>query len=346
VHKNATEELNATKELTFGPGTFDELKKDPNFIAAYGSIPTFSTSDERKQWLSNLDKIYTKANKKYDKEMSKYFDPNGSVIGYGYTIDGVIQVTIKKGHKISTDKENAIYKLFSNYGQEINITDTPVVFVYGDVFIPASRASYWRPLIGGLQIISDGNGQAGMSTLGFAAKTSSGTKGFIVSEHAAPFIGSGVYQPTASSANYIECVAKHSNTFADASWVPNSNVRAMIYEYDTDHTRNVVSYQNRPDVGDLVYKSGITTGETGGYVTQIGTTRDDAGVGRTLYEQCIAHFRCDLGDSGSPVYYRLYNPNNVEIVGIFWGKDSTGTYGAFSPVSGIHNDLGVYPLKV
>ncbi len=183
-----------------------------------------------------------------------------------------------------------------------------------------------------------------MSTLGFAAKTSGGTKGFVVSEHAAPFIGSQVYQPSASSSDYIGSVSKLSSNHADASWFVNSSVRAVIYEYDTDHTLNVVSYQNDPDLGDLVYKSGITTGETGGYVTAIGSTRYDSGVGRTLDNQCIAHLNCDYGDSGSPVYYRLATPNSAKIVGIFWGKDSTGTYGIFSPVSGIHNDLGVYPL--
>lgn len=182
AQENTTRELNATADLTFGSGTFDELKKDTNFIAAYGNIPDFKNLEERKQWLSTLSTVYTKANDNYDKEMSKYFYPNGSVIFYGYTIDGVIQVTIKKGQKIDKDTENSIYKLFSNYGQEINVTNTPVVFVYGDTFIPASRASYWRPIIGGIRIVSDGNGHASTSTLGFAAKTSGGTKGFVVSE--------------------------------------------------------------------------------------------------------------------------------------------------------------------
>lgn len=95
-------------------------------------------------------------------------------------------------------------------------------------------------------------------------------------------------------------------------------------------------------MGDLVYKSGVTTGETGGQVTQIGTIRYDSGVGRTLYDQCVAQITSAPGDSGSPVYYRLATPNSAKIVGILWG--STGTTSVFSPVSGIHNDLGVYPL--
>ncbi|AKB54980.1 MULTISPECIES: S1 family peptidase [Methanosarcina] len=344
----ASAQENATKkELSFGPGTLDELKKDTNFIAAHGSIPAFETLEERQQWLDKLNKTYTKANENYDKKISKYFYPNGSVIAYGYTIDGVLKVVIEKGQELDKTKENEIYNLFSKYGQEIGVKDTPVVFVYGDFPVPTSRTSSWRPLIGGIKIVSDGNGGSVTSTLGFAARTDSGTKGFVIVEHAAPFIGSSVYQPTASSANLVGRVAKYSNTRADASWVPCSNVRPVIYDYDTDHTRNVVSYGD-PAVGDMVFKSGIATGRTNGYVTETGTYRYNSGVGRTLYNQCIAAYRCDGGDSGSPVY--ILSGTGAKIVGIHWG--GVGTHSSngystsiFSPVSGIHNDLGVYPLK-
>lgn len=333
-----------TKELTFGPETIDKLKSNPDFIAAHGSIPTFATSEERKQWLDKLDKVYTKANKNYKTEISKYFYPTGPVIAYGYTIDGVIEVTIKKGDKSDTAKENAIYDLFSNYGQENNVKNIPLVVVYGDFPVKTSRSSDWKNmggLIGGIQIVSDGNGGAAVSTLGFAAKTSSGTKGFVVAEHAAPFIGSAIYEPTASSSNYVGSVAKYSNTEADASWVPSTNVRAVIYDYDTDHTRNVVSYGD-PAVGNMVYKSGITTGRTNGQVTAKKTTKLDVGVGRTLYNQCLAQFSCEPGDSGSPVYI-LSGTTGAKIVGILWGQNGASS-SYFSPVSGIHNDLGVYPL--
>jgi hypothetical protein len=33
--------------LTFGPETLNKLKNNPDFIAAYGSIPAFTTSKER-----------------------------------------------------------------------------------------------------------------------------------------------------------------------------------------------------------------------------------------------------------------------------------------------------------
>jgi len=338
---------NATIALTFGPGTLDVLKKNPNFIAAYGNIPAFSNQSEREQWLSNLDIIYSKANKMCDKEMSKYFIPNGPVTGYGYTIDGVLEVTIKKGRQIDTAKQNEIYNLFSNYGQEINLKDIPITFVHDD-FVPTSRSSTWRPLIGGIQIVSDGNGGPAQSTLGFATKATDGTTGFLVAEHAIGGIGSGVYQPTASSANYIGSVSKYANNYADAALVPSSNVRAVIYDFDTDSTRNVVSYGD-PSKGDTVYKSGISTGKTNGQVTAILTTKYNNGLGKYLYNQCVAAYRCDYGDSGSPVFEA--SGIDAKIVGIHWGGDGTYTPGygysssIFSPVSGIHNDLSVYPLK-
>jgi streptogrisin B len=336
-------EENVTKELTFGPDTFDVLKKDPNFIGAYGNIPAFSNQDDRKQWLDTLDKVYTKATKNFKNDMSKNFYPNGSVIAYGYTIDGVLQVTIKKGQKIDTDKENEIYNLFSNYGQELNVTNIPLTIVYGDLLVPTSRASYWRPLIGGIQLVSDASGGAVSSTLGFAAKTSSGTKGIVVVGHAVAGIGSSVYQPTSSY--YVGSVTSCPEYDADAAWVPYTNVNAKIYDYDTDVTKTVKSYGN-PSVGQYVYRSGITKGRTAGTITSK-TSAYDSGIGRTLDDQYIAGYSCDYGDSGSPVY--VFVTGGVKVLGIHWGGVGTHTSsgfssGIFSSVADVHNELGVYPL--
>jgi len=81
--ENTTE--NAT--LTFGPGTLDELKNNPDFIAAYGSIPAFRTLEEREQWLDTLENVYQDVIPK----MSEYMYPKGPVTAYGYTIDGVFR---------------------------------------------------------------------------------------------------------------------------------------------------------------------------------------------------------------------------------------------------------------
>lgn len=344
AEENAAKELNATAELTFGPGTFDELKKDPNFIAAYGNIPAFSTSEEREKWLDALDKVYTEANDNFEKEMSKYFYPNGPVIAYGYTIDGVLKVAIEKGQKIDTAKENELYGLFSNYGQNIAVKDVPLIVVYEDLPTPTSRTSSWRPIIGGIKICTEKPDGIKQSTLGFSAQTSSGTKGYVVAGHAAPSIGDQIWQPIAGpSANKVGTVSKVGGHYADASWVPYSNVAARIYDTDTDVLKDVKSHENAA-IGDTVYKSGITTGKSYGSVTEIRTSYDNP-LG-TLYRQYVAGYKCDGGDSGAPVY--VYVSGGVKIVGIHWG--GVGTYNSgystsiFSPVSGVQSDLGVTPL--
>src|SRR5690606_18501032 len=80
------------QKLNFGPETLNELKNDPNFIAAYGNIPTFESLEEREKWLDTLDKIYTEVNIEInasEREMSEYFYPDGPIISYGFTNMGV-----------------------------------------------------------------------------------------------------------------------------------------------------------------------------------------------------------------------------------------------------------------
>ena len=126
--------------------------------------------EEREKWLDTLDKIYTEVNDNFEKEMSKYFYPNGPVIAYGYTIDGVLKVAIEKGQKIDAAKENELYDLFSNYGQNIAVKDVPLIIVYEDLPTPTSRTSSWRPIIGGIKICTEKPDGIKQSTLGFLHK--------------------------------------------------------------------------------------------------------------------------------------------------------------------------------
>jgi hypothetical protein len=52
----AAEDMPQRLPLTFDPKTLDKLKSNPDFIAAYGSIPAFKTSEERKSGLIRLIK--------------------------------------------------------------------------------------------------------------------------------------------------------------------------------------------------------------------------------------------------------------------------------------------------
>lgn len=125
--------------LTFGPETLNKLKSNPDFIAAYGSIPAFTTSEERDQWIGNLSKIMEEVSGNFDQEMSKYFYPNGPVTGCGVTIDGVLQVGINKSKTVDKPFMDEIYQIFDSKASRMGIKEVPVVFVHEDNPIPLAE---------------------------------------------------------------------------------------------------------------------------------------------------------------------------------------------------------------
>jgi hypothetical protein len=126
------DDILGNETLTFGPGTLEELKSDPDFIAAYGSIPSLGSSEERKQWLDKLDKVYAGVNA----DMSKYMYPDGPVTRYGYSVHGVFEVAVNKTvEKLFMDE---IYNIFDSKGSQMGIKEVPVVFVHGDLAVPVA----------------------------------------------------------------------------------------------------------------------------------------------------------------------------------------------------------------
>ena len=131
----------------------------------------------------------------------------------------------------------------------------------------------------------------------------------------------------------------YSYVFADAAWVEANNVVDDIYYSDTDNTRDVRNGFDDPEVGDIVYKSGISTLLTSGPVTERYVTHTtDLGP---LYYQFVADYDSAGGDSGAPVF-KKYGSTQVKLVGIH--RASAGEYVRFSPISGVKADLGVTPL--
>lgn len=128
----ASTQENATTELTFGPETLDELRNDSNFIVSYGSIPSFGSLEERKQWLNELDKIYTET----DMEITKYMYPNGPIASHGYTINGVLEIEVNTN--IEKPLMDEIYQILDSKAIQMGIKEVPVVFVYGDLAVPVA----------------------------------------------------------------------------------------------------------------------------------------------------------------------------------------------------------------
>jgi len=131
---NTTDNTPQSLPLTFGPETINKLKSDPNFIAAYGNIPSFTTSEERKQWLDKLNNVHQGA----ISEMLKYEYPNGPITAFGYSIDGVLQVGIGVNKTVEKPFMDEIYKIFDSKAIFVGIKEVPVVFMYQDLAVPTT----------------------------------------------------------------------------------------------------------------------------------------------------------------------------------------------------------------
>jgi len=268
--------------------------------------------------------------------MRPYLYPKGPVIGYGWNINGYFLVAFYENITIETSQVDEIYAIVDKHAQKTGIQEVPVAFKL-ESFPQLELTGYdarYRPIIGGIQVQYVKSGTTYQSTLGFAVRDASGSKGYVIARHAGNSIGLQIYQPTVSSSNKAGTVSKLGGNNADASFVPYSDVEATIH-LGGYLTAPVKGYTD-PMVGWKVYKSGITTGITSGNVIE---KRDQitGPEGQILYNQWRADYYSSGGDSGSPVYH--IGSTGREIVGVHWGSG-----GWFSPVSGIQSDLGVVPL--
>jgi hypothetical protein len=327
----------------FGPQTFDEQKKDSNVVAIKGQIPLFDTKEERLNWYDKLDK----SKDVVKDDMEPYLYPKGPIIGYGWNINGYFHVTFYEGLNVTDSQINDMYNLINKKASELSIQEIPVVFRKSD-FIQETVSGYTdrkRPVIGSIQITARKNNTNYTATLGFSAKKSDGTKGYVTVKHFANSINLDIHQPTylANNNNLIGNVDILGGHYADASFIEYSNVAAKIHT-GNGGTMDVSGYLSTAPtsgwVGWPVYISGKTSGVTYGTITDFSTavTQD----GWTYYNQVTATYPNAQGDSGAAVF-RISN-DKLYIIGIHHGNSGSNSY--FSPLSGIVSDLGVYPLKV
>ncbi|MCQ1537205.1 hypothetical protein FTO70_16290 [Methanosarcina sp. KYL-1] len=328
----------------FGPKTFENLSKDPNVLATKGQIPQFDTKEERLTWYDKLDK--SKDIVKDD--MDSYLYPKGPVIGYGWNINGYFKVTFYKGMDVTDSQINEIYNLIERGASKTSIQEIPVVFKKED-FIQEAASGYtdrYRPVIGAIQITVRKNGGNYTATLGFPAKKSDGTKGYVTAKHFASSIDMAIHQPTylSNNSNLIGDVDILGDHYADASFIEHSDVEPKIHT-GSGVTKDISGFLSTTPtdgwVGWPIYISGKTSGVTYGTITDIGTTVTQDGW--AYYNQVTASYPTTYGDSGAPVY-RISSSNKLYIIGINHGFIGSDSY--FSPLSGVVSDLGVYPLRV
>lgn len=314
----------------FGPEVFEKMKKNPKVIDTRGKIPRFGTEVERRGWLDKLDKIRVGVRE----EMLPYIHPNGTVISYGFDWEGFFYVAFYENATIDTSLVDEVYTTIDRQAKKIGVQNVPVVFrVSGPPRLTLTGyEDYYRPLIGGIQVMSQ---SGSFATLGFAVQDTNGNKGYVVANHFVPEIGMSVWQPTNSAGNQVGTVSKLGTNTADAAFVPFSNVEASIHI--GGGVRVPVKGTINPTIGMTVHKSGRTTGVSTGTVTNIGEV---AWGSYHLYDQAFATYINEGGDSGAPVWYLDANSNRL-ITGI-----NAGNFGSayFSQIGNVKNSLSVNVL--
>ena len=318
----------------FGPEVFEDMEEDPDVRDTRGKTPRFETEKERQNWLDKLDENRIDVRD----EMRPYLYPEGPVIAYGWYIEGYFEVVFYENATVETSQIDEIYAVIDKQAKKRDIQDVPVAFKTDD-FVQLQVSGYdnrYRPIIGGIQVQTIKSGSTYVATLGFAVKKKSdGTKGYVVAKHFGNSIGLQMWQPTVSDSNKVGTVSELGGHYADASFVPYSDVEAKIHIGDS--MVGSVGGSKEPERCMRVHKSGKSTGLTSGYVVGVGETITASGY--TYFDQVKANYTAAGGDSGAPVYCL---DGVCKIVGIHKGHSSSHTY--FSPISGVENDLGVIPL--
>jgi hypothetical protein len=316
----------------FGPEVFEDMKKDPKVRDTRGKIPRFETEKERRDWLDKLDenRVYVR--------MRPYLYPEGPVIAYGWDVEGYFEVVFYENTTVEKSQIDEVYAAIDKQAKKMDIQDVPVAFKISDIvqLQVSGYDNYYRPIIGGMQVQAVKSDSTYVATIGFAVEKSDGTKGYVVAKHFGSSVGLQMWQPTHATGNEAGEVSELGGHHADASFVPYDDVEATIH-LGNSYTKPVKGYTD-PVVDWKVYKSGRTTGITGGYVEGIHEVVTQSGY--TYYDQAKATYADAGGDSGAPVYY--LDGSDRKIVGIHWGHTSSHAY--FSKVSGVETDLEVTPL--
>ncbi len=238
----------------------------------------------------------------------------------------------------------------------------------------ASLRDRWRPTRGGIQI----HFSQYLCTLGFNADDGT-ERSFITNSHCTATQGgvesTAYYQPTSTVDATVVAVEVEDPQYFRGGACPRgrkcrySDSSRARYNAGTDSERGVIAKTSGPNNGSLeaaatdaftvttqdntttnfafgtqVNKVGRTTGWTQGNVTNTCVTTNVSGSNITQLCQTFVQDPGGAvvvggGDSGSNVF-RITSGNDVQLVGILWGGNSSGTQFVFSPLQQIQRELG------
>jgi hypothetical protein len=238
-------------------------------------------------------------------------------------------------------------------------------------FASDNLRSRHRPTVGGLQI----HWSNYVCTLGFNVDHSAG-RSFITNSHCTEQQGTtgntAYYQPSSSvDSSPIAHEAHDPSYFKGGVCSRGKNCRysdaaRAVYQSSAGSTRGSIAKTSGANNGSLavaghftvsaqdnsttnfpagttVNKVGRTTGWSQGNVTQSCATVNVSGSNIQLLCQTLVQKSGSVivqgGDSGSPVF-RITSGDNVTLVGILWGGNSSGDLFVFSPLKSIQDELG------
>ncbi|MDC0713280.1 hypothetical protein POL68_32760 [Stigmatella sp. ncwal1] len=227
--------------------------------------------------------------------------------------------------------------------------------------LPANVQGGWRPITGGLQIETPGS----YCTLGFSA-LQAGTLGFVTNSHCTQTQGgvdsTPAYQPvypdligTETTDPYYSSggscpsgrICRNSDSAFFSATTSVNPLVAMTpgpFNLSISSWLEVPSKVLYPSQGQVVYKTGRTSGTTSGTIQWACATVNSGGTPHTYFCNYIAtspQQNGAPGDSGSPVYF--LSGNSAQLTGLMWGAGSSPWNFAFAPLGSIQNELGILP---
>jgi hypothetical protein len=229
---------------------------------------------------------------------------------------------------------------------------------------------YIRPIEGGLQVRWDNY----LCTLGFNG-VRAGIAGFAVASHCttkqggvngtkyyqplnqttAEFIGTEIADPSYRR-NIPGCPPGRVCRYSDSAYAQRASgvnaAQGFIAMPDSVNTGSLtivadqfrITSEGASLVGQIVNKVGRTTGWTQGAVTN---TCVNTGVSGTNIVQLCQDFVSAVvggGDSSSPVF-AISSGNDVQLRGILWGGNTSGTLFVYSPIANIERSDELGPIS-
>lgn len=106
----------------------EEYKEDSLFIATRGIYPNITTDSERLQWENLVSKCWLNITKMGP----SYSEIDESIVSYSHSERGIVIVNLDTDYKdeITKSRIDKIYQNISNYCQQDNINNMPIVFMW------------------------------------------------------------------------------------------------------------------------------------------------------------------------------------------------------------------------